>query len=446
MSGGGGAPHAPEEGLALVARRWGALARWLAAQPPVGAVARVGPWALEVDGVRLESAFDARAEARLQARLVPEDARAATLYGLGQGTLARELLARPALERLRVVVLAPAAARASLERCGHGWLADPRVALVRGDEPRELELPFAALPAALRLAAPACARLADLVRLELDTPHIRRHLRAQEEAWDERWRANRALVEAAGDVGALFGTLPGARVCVAAAGPTLALALERLRADRRPLVAVDAALRPLVAGGVVPGWVVSLDAHAEGMRRVFELPGGARDALRGSVLVHTPLCVREVLEGWPGPRACALPAGAWFDALARELPRARLWSSGSVLHAAVDLALRMGAREVELVGADFAHVGGRTHAAGAAWEAQDAGNGPTVESGEGRRVPTRANLIGYLRDLERYVAAHPAVRFVNASRLGARIAGCADRDEALTAGAGRASAPEVAGG
>jgi hypothetical protein len=43
----------------------------------------------------------------------------------------------------------------------------------------------------------------------------------------------------------------------------------------------------------------------------------------------------------------------------------------------------------------------------------------------GELVPTDVNLLGYLRDLERYIAASPSVRFVNGSASGARIVGTA---------------------
>lgn len=419
------------DALDALARRAPAIWAWLRAREEGAsqangqpAVRRVAGHALEVDGIRLESAHDARGEARLQARLVPADARRATLYGLAQGTLLRELLARPALEALRVVLLSPRAALASLERDEHPWIEDERVELVRGDRPLELEPPFAAAPAALRLAHPDCARLADLVRLELATPYIRAHARASEPLWRRHVAENEALFASDPDVACLFGTRPGARVRVAAAGPSLAEHFERLRGDDTPLVAVDAALLPLVARGIVPDVVVSVDAHEDGMRRVFALPADLpRAALARCTLVWTPVVPRAVVEAWPGPRAAALLQTPFFDSLARRTGRARLWSSGSVTHVAVDLARRMGAAEIELLGADFAHVGGRTHAAGAAWEGAAGAHGPSVENGHGERVPTLPNLLGYLRDLERYIAAHPELRFVNASRSGARIAG-----------------------
>ena len=394
----------------VLARRFPALLAWLEAAPPRAVELRDGPHpALAIDGIQLASRFDPRGEAELQSRLVPADSKRATLYGFAQGELARLLLARAELERLRVVVLDPSVARASFEHCDQcDWLADPRVVLVRGGEPDELELPFAASPGCLRLAADEAARLRDLVLLELATPHIRRRLRGHGAELAARSAENEQRFGGDGDVARLFGTRAGAAIRVAAAGPTLARHYERLRARERFLIAVDAALRPLVAERVTPDVVVTQDAHRLGMERVFDVDP---ELLRATTLVWFPATPAAVLERWPGPRLAA---------------RGALFGSGSVVHPAIDLAVRMGAAEVELLGCDFSLCGGRSHVEGAAWSRTlDVGARPWVLDGHGRRVPSLPNLIGYLRDLERYIARHPRVRFVNASRDGAAIRGTA---------------------
>ena len=379
---------------------------------------------LRLDGVQLASAYDPRAEAELQARLVPRGSPRATLYGVGGGALPRALLAREELRELVVCVLAPTALRSLLAHGDHAdWLDDPRVRLVDGAEVDELDFPFAVAPAALRLAQGAAVRLRDLVELELSAPLLARHLEAKGELIARRLEENRALVARDGDAAALFGTRPGASIDVAGAGPSLAGALERLRARPRhaTLVAVDAALRTLLDGGVRPDVVLSMDLDERALERMLAVTA---EEARGCTLVYVPVVARPVLEAWPGPRLACYGEHGRFDTLASELPRARLWSAGSVLHAAVDLAVRAGAARIELWGADFAVPGGHSHAAGFAWRKQlDVARLPRVPNGRGEEVPTLPNLKGYLRDLERYIARHPEVEFVNHSREGARIAG-----------------------
>jgi hypothetical protein len=248
---------------------------------------------------------------------------------------------------------------------------------------------------------------------------------------EERFAANRGLIRGDGDVAELFGSRNAARIFVAGAGPSLAEHAARLaaRPSDEPLVAVDGALRSLHALGVRPELVVSMDLDEAAL--VALLAVDASVALEAT-LVYDPVVARSALERFPGRRLVAHGEGPRHARLRREIPRGTLWSSGSVLHAAVDLAAKMGAREIVLVGADFATPGGQSHVDGFAWKKQIADRGSRglfVLNGVGTRVPSLANLIGYLRDLERYIARHPEIRFVNASRSGARIEGTHYDDE-----------------
>lgn len=404
----------------------GTVAAWIAAGPSISAVEVLegACTALRVAGVQLASRHDPRAEAELQARLIPPEALRATVYGLGQGELVRTLLRRRALEHLRVVVLNRALTRLVLERVPcDDWLRDPRVELVRPGPDDGLETPFAAAPADLRLADDEGARLRDLVTVELSTPHARQRLRAAEATWLANVRANEARFGADPDVGELFDRARGSTWCVAAAGPTLGQHLDELRRRSTALVAVDAALGSLLAAGVRPALVVTQDPHPLGPPRFFD-----RDltGLETSTLCYFPTVDPAVPALWPGRRVVARDASDfWTRAAGPSRRRTALFSSGSVLHPAVDLARRMGARRIELLGADFAHVGGASHVAGFPWRREGHSEAARhwVLDGHGRRVPTLPNLIGYLRDLERYVAAHPEVEFVNRSADGAAIRG-----------------------
>lgn len=387
---------------------------------------------LRVDGIQLESACDPAGEAVLQAELVPPRSARATLFGLAQGSLARALCGRRALRELRIAILAPQAAREVLARFDlSDLLADRRVELVTPHGIRELEPPFAVAPAELALAVEEAWRVRDLVSLELATPYLRQASRARDELVEERIAANRSLIRVDGDVAELFGTRKGARIFVAGAGPSLVEHARRLsaRSSEEPLIAVDAALRSLIACGVRPEVVVSMDMDEAALVALLAVEAGVAAE---TTLVYDPVVARAALEGFPGRRLAAYGEGERHGLLRREIPRGTLWSSGSVLHAAADLAAKMGAAEIVLVGADFATPGGQSHVEGFAWKKQLAdrgGRGRFVLNGKGERVASLANLIGYLRDLERYIARHPEIRFVNGSRSGARIEGSHYEDE-----------------
>ena len=377
-----------------------------------------------VRGIQLTGACDRVAEAGEQANLIPTDARRAWVYGFGLGDLPRELLSRPKLERLVVVLFHPAITRTVLERVNcSDWLRDERVELLLASELAEPERPFAALPGELILADDASARFRDLVQIELAGPWVAEMMDERREVFASAIRANHANLISDGDVEELFNSSPGETLYVAAAGPSLEDSYELLGRRSGRLIAVGAALRPLLAAGVRPDMVVSIDGHPDGMRKHFDAD---LSELRESALVYFPVTPPVVLAKWPGRRLAAYGNHPRWSQIHALIPKGRLWGAGTVTHVAVDLAVRMGASRVVLVGCDFGFAGGRTHARGNVYSREtehSVGTGTWVHDVHGQRLPTLPNLCGYLRDLERYIAYHLQVEFVNASKAGALIAG-----------------------
>jgi hypothetical protein len=381
---------------------------------------------LVIDGIHLSSGFQRLREAELQARLAPEDSPKVWVYGFGLGDLPRVLLKRKKLERLTNVILSRAIAFQSLSHFDHtDWLADKRVDLKIAQPTEVIEFPFTAVPACLRLVDNSAARLRDQVSLELATPFIRSQYR-EDASLHRRMEENLPMLLQDGDVAALFGSLPGKKIMVAAAGPTLSDHFTWLagREKGNTLIAVDAAIKPLVTSGVIPDLAVVID-EKETVQRFFQFD---LTSLLRTTLIYFPGVHPFVLKEWPGPRLAAYPEKSdRYNRLANCYSKGRLFSSGSVIHPAVDLAVKMGAAEVLLLGADFSYPRGISHVVGAATTrviGKREALGLWVLNGYGDRIPTRADLRWFLCDLERYIFAHPEVHFINSSREGARITGC----------------------
>ncbi len=380
---------------------------------------------LSINQLLIASCYEPRREASRQASLIPQDSREAWVYGLGSGALPRFLLARPNLSTLHVVLFNPAVAQAVFRFFdASDWLADPRVSLGFAVDETTLHAPFAANFPCLMLADEASSRLRDMVCLELSTPFIREKHSAHNAHLKQRLHDNEPYVRADGDVASLFGTRSGQTLVVAAAGPSLADQFGWMGAQRQrfALLAVNTALKPLVAAGLIPDAVVIID---EGEHLKAHFQGMDTEVLRSVPLVYFPRVHGEVLSLWPGPRLTAYPPHELYAEIRQQYPKGALFASGSVLHPAVDLAVRMGADRLILAGADLAYPRGQRYVAGSAVSGKNMA--PTSEywvlDGEGERVPTSASLRGYLRDLEGYIERHPGIRFVNSSRQGARIAG-----------------------
>jgi len=378
---------------------------------------------LSVDGIQLTSRHDRLAEAHFQAASLP-DSPVLHLYGTGLGDLQAVLLQRPDLQRLQVHVLNGALFALVLHLLDQSpWLADPRVELGYAGDDGEIALPYFALPAELVLADDFNAKIRD--RLISET-----HLTFNNTSFDvadphllELLERSLPLLKADHDVAQLFGSRAGEGAFVIATGPTLQgqlATLKRIREQaQRPLfIAVDTAYKPLLGAGITPDIVVSVDHKI----RLHHLPP---EASADTALVYMPMLDVDTVAGWRGPRYAAYSDSALYDPVREAIPRGHLFVGGSVIHPAADLAVKMGIARITLFGADFAFPGNRTHTG---WD--DGVLGPQVSAarhwvldGHGQRVRTQLNFRGYLIELERFIARHPAVEFFNTSRAGALIAG-----------------------
>ncbi|MDE2371901.1 MAG: DUF115 domain-containing protein [Burkholderiales bacterium] len=418
--------------LAVIGARWPALLALLRQQEQAAAAIDLAVVAgaggtLAAAGLQLGSRHDAAAESRVQAATLPQ-ADTLHLYGPALGTLARHLLrSRPGLRRLEVHLMNTAL---FLRLLGHvdasDWLADPRLALRAAGARDEVAHPYFAHPAELALADDAAAPLRDRLRSALDLPYVRRTFHGGQPLLASRLEENRPLIAADRDVAELFGSAAGREAWVVGTGPTLEGHLDELRRRGEPglvpaplLIAVDTALRPLAAAGIQPDIAVSIDYRIEARHLLAPLA-------RPCALVYAPVLEAALLRAWPGPRYCAYGESAVYDAVRGNPARATLHEGGSVIHPAVDLAVRMGCRRVRLLGVDFCFPGGRTHAYWGAGELRtELGSGRCwALDGHGARVPTQPNFASYRVELERYIARHPDVAFEQSSAASARIAGC----------------------
>lgn len=376
-------------------------------------------------GLRLCSGYDRNREACMQATLIPETTIEATMYGFVSEDLPQALLARNGLRRLNIILLHLPLAHALIRGIADtSWLADPRVVLIYGGEEQAVRFPFTVVPPCLQFAEAAAGRVRDLVRLELSTLYLNQQFARREEELGAKINRNMSFIQQDNDVKALFGLANNDMTLVAAAGPTLSNTLPVLSQLHRnhPLIAVDAALPVLLKHDIVPDCVVTIDPHAA-VRSLFASSGDNR--LRNSKLIYFPVVDTEILSSWKGERYTAYSTGPLYTEEKKLPPKGTLFSAGSVLHPAVDLAVQMGAPAILLFGADFSYPGGMTHAEGC-YLRQNAGlekNCRGVINGNGQPVASRSNLIGYLRDLEEYIIRHPFVRFMNTSKEGAKILG-----------------------
>jgi len=227
---------------------------------------------------------------------------------------------------------------------------------------------------------------------------------------------------------------------VVSAGPSLRKNIDRLASlkGKAVLIAVQTAVKPLLARGIVPDFVTSLDFH-EISRKFFE----GVEGLERCHLIAEPKATWHVVDAFPG-RVSLLDNGWARLVLGDELgARGGLPAGATVSHLAFYLAHYLGCDPVILVGQDLAftnHVfyvpGVEVHQSWASelnrfqtieqkeWE-RIARNRPilrTVRGIHGEELYTDELLFTYLEQFEKDIAAVP-VTVINATEGGADIAG-----------------------
>ena len=163
---------------------------------------------------------------------------------------------------------------------------------------------------------------------------------------------------------------PVRRTAVIAAGPSLLPQMQRLREKRQELfiIAADTSIPCLLHAGITPDAAISIDCqHISYLHFMQELPG--------SVLLFLDLASPPLLCS-RSKRALFFsgghPLARYISRCYRPLPELDT-SGGNVAYAAVSLAEQLGAREIELYGADFSYPSGICYARGTYIDAVFAG-------------------------------------------------------------------------
>jgi hypothetical protein len=165
----------------------------------------------------------------------------------------------------------------------------------------------------------------------------------------------------------LLGAARGVPAVVVAAGPSLDSSVSALRdvPGKALIIAVDTALRPLLAAGIHPHAVVAVDPSEANGRHLTDLPACDDTYLvsEGSIDPFAVAAFRgrtfffDVSDHQPWP---------WLHSLGVEGGRLRAW--GSVLTSAFDLTLALGADPIFFVGADLSYPGERPYCRGVSFE------------------------------------------------------------------------------
>lgn len=382
---------------------------------------------LLINGIQLTSRHNRAKEAALQVSQLCESEPVVHLYGTGLGDVQQQLLARNSLKKLHVHILNEHVFLLVLQLLEQRfWLEDERVTLQFASDALELQRPLLALPADLELSSDMNYKIKQRLQAEGDLLYNQKHIDAQWQRQSPVLEKNAVFFAKDKLVQQLFTRQEAKKEAyILATGPSLELQFEHLKkrqqSPNKPLfIAVDSALKPLLQQGIIPDFVVTIDIKMTPQRVLALTPPSSVS------LVYFPLTNPHLLEAWPGERYLAVTHNELYQPLRESLGVSELFTYGSVIHPALDLAVQMGATKIVFFGADFAFSSEKTHTG---WQDDELGLGLEKSfdwtlNGEGQRVKTLRNLQSYLIGVERYIQHHPKVAFFNSSTLGSVIAGC----------------------
>jgi hypothetical protein len=357
---------------------------------------------LLVNGLQLTSNYDRVREAKQIADTVPHNAEEVYVYGCAFGDTIRALLERPTIQKVHAVIMNREIAKA----CGSQWSDSPRVTYSHGHDHEAPHAPFVISPVEVRFSDDDCYHLRDRLNAAINDSFNRFLFQTMQVIWKQHEAANAEAIKAARPVSELF-SKDRSPAIVIGGGPTLAnhYAWIKERVETHSIITASTALLPLERAGIDPHVTVMIDRDPKMVRHVE----GARAT---GVLVFHPAIPPGVLAAWKGARYVCWDGD--------------LFGGGSVVHHQIDLAWRMGARDVTLVGCDFGYPSANkaSHVDGAAIPYDASGLGKlSVRNGYGQPIPTDENLSQYRVFVEDYVKARPGVRWSKLGKEGAECRG-----------------------
>ncbi|MBB1428733.1 DUF115 domain-containing protein [Shewanella sp. SG44-2] len=382
---------------------------------------------ISVNGIQLSSRHDRIKEANLYiSQLVPEVCHV-VVYGLGMGDVPHILSQLPQITTFEVAILNLSLFALLISYTEQiDWLTSDKLTLTVNHKQNRLASNYLAISSDLNLVENENTKLRDLINYEYTRQFANIIITERHEQFLHRLVDNIEFIEKDLDISELKLTNSVGKAIVIASGPTLEESYNDLReilklkkSIRPTIIAVDTAVIALVSEGIEPDIVVTIDAWiTEGM---FPNPLNI-----SSSLVYFPLTNSDLLRCWPGKRCCAYTNSDIFTSLMKRFPRQLLFSNGSVIHPAIDIAVKLGAKEVQLIGADFCYPFNKTHAF---WKDGELGVSLKMAKKQwllnvrGSRALTDFNFKAYLRGVEYYIENHPEVIFSQTHLESAKIDG-----------------------
>ncbi|HTY63547.1 MAG TPA: 6-hydroxymethylpterin diphosphokinase MptE-like protein [Acidobacteriota bacterium] len=230
------------------------------------------------------------------------------------------------------------------------------------------------------------------------------------------------------------GAFPGVPAIIVSAGPSLDKNIHELRGieDRALIISTDTALKPLLAAGIDPHFVMTGDPSHANYLHIKGAP--SRESFLVAEATSYPDVFGEFIER---TLTCTFENSALHSLSDLLGNKGILRAWGSVATMALDFALWVGCRPIIFIGQDLAHTDGRIYCTGlnfddqwfagvtdpAAWqkaieEMRSHKRAVMIEDIFGRPVESTDKLTSYWNWMTKECRDHPEVQFINATEGG----------------------------
>lgn len=225
------------------------------------------------------------------------------------------------------------------------------------------------------------------------------------------------------NVSKLANTEEGRDIVIVAAGPSVESEFEYLRSvqEHKIIIAVGTILERLLREDIRPTYAAIMDPQ----ERTFRQIEGILDA-------NIPMIIGsgaywKIAEEYSGEKYLAFlggPTPATLECISKS-GEPIIRTGGTVTSLAVEIAAYMGAKTIELIGVDLAYANNKSHAGGTMHEKEkNIGQAMMeVEGVSGEMVKTTRVLKGYISEIEEQIQRHSDIKFINRSKIGAKIQG-----------------------
>jgi len=230
----------------------------------------------------------------------------------------------------------------------------------------------------------------------------------------------------------LKGRFAGIPAILVAGGPSLDKNIHLLPKikDKAIIIGVDAVLPALLAQGVSPHFITSIDPQ----KLTYEKIADSADQIKDVSLIAAPYVTPEVHKIFPASNIFWTFSTKSIESWINSMLEGKILTSGASTCAHLNLtaAIMMGCSPIIYIGQDLAFPEYRDHAAGVVLSDPDqikkelgVTNQNTVwlDGVSGGKVPSTRGFLSMRNHLEHIMASNPGPHYINATEGGAHIAG-----------------------